>query len=237
MQSTAEPCQWWFLKASGASRVTRFWRRRGAHRRARRPGRGAAKVADGQGRQAVHLRRRGRRGEPSRPLRGAAAVAAVSLHVRAGRERLAVRRLPGCSMFTDNIGQFAPAHLNARGVSLALSRARPWPLSRPTGSACRGLTLGFVSEHTFNVDFGITTKDGEMHASASFCAGARRFSEPISPRDEDPKPWAASGLLEATPYGRQETWETRRPTGPRRAIPMVRRHDEYSSLGGVEPKR
>ncbi len=30
---------------------------------------------------------------------------------------------PGCSMFTDNIGQFTPVHLNARGVSLARSLA------------------------------------------------------------------------------------------------------------------
>ena len=32
---------------------------------------------------------------------------------------------PGCSMFTDNIGQFALAHLNARGVSLALVSRAP----------------------------------------------------------------------------------------------------------------
>jgi predicted dithiol-disulfide oxidoreductase (DUF899 family) len=27
---------------------------------------------------------------------------------------------PGCTMFVDNIGQFAVPHLSARGVSLAL---------------------------------------------------------------------------------------------------------------------
>jgi predicted dithiol-disulfide oxidoreductase (DUF899 family) len=32
---------------------------------------------------------------------------------------------PGCSMFTDNIGQFTPVHLHARDVSLALVSRAP----------------------------------------------------------------------------------------------------------------
>src|ERR1700688_2365207 len=32
---------------------------------------------------------------------------------------------PGCSMFLDNIGQFAPVHLKARGASLAVVSLAP----------------------------------------------------------------------------------------------------------------
>ena len=70
---------------------------------------------------------------------------------------------PGCSMFTDNIGQFAPAHLNARGVSLALvSRA---PLANIEAYRQRmSWPHRWVSSanNTFNVDFGMTTQDGEQ---------------------------------------------------------------------------
>jgi len=147
---------------------------------------------------------------------------------------------PGCSMFTDNIGQFAPAHLNARGVSLALVSRAPlatleayrkrmsWP-HRWVSSA----------NNTFNVDFGITTKDGEMHGLSVFLRrGEAIFRTYFTSRRGSEALGGVWGFLEATPYGRQETWEDSPPDWPQTApYQWWRRHDEYSSLGGVEPKR
>src|ERR1700731_4170605 len=76
---------------------------------------------------------------------------------------------PGCSMFVDNIGQFTPVHLNARGVSLAVVSLAPlanieayrkrmsWP-HRWVSSA----------NNSFNTDFGLTTAEGELHGMSVF---------------------------------------------------------------------
>jgi len=84
---------------------------------------------------------------------------------------------PGCSMFVDNIGQFTAVHLKARDVSLALVSRAPleniesyrrrmsWP-HRWVSSA----------HNSFNVDFGLTTGEGEMHGLSAFLRdGAQIF--------------------------------------------------------------
>jgi predicted dithiol-disulfide oxidoreductase (DUF899 family) len=50
---------------------------------------------------------------------------------------------PGCSMFTDNIGQFTTEHLKARGVALALCPSRPSRTSKPIGGAWGGRIGGY----------------------------------------------------------------------------------------------
>jgi predicted dithiol-disulfide oxidoreductase (DUF899 family) len=73
----------------------------------------------------------------------------------------------GCSSFADNVGHLA--HLHARGTSLVLvSRA---PLANIERYKKRmGRTLPWVSSFgsDFNVDFGLTTKEGEDHGLSVF---------------------------------------------------------------------
>ena len=138
---------------------------------------------------------------------------------------------PGCSMFLDNIGQFTPVHLKARGISLAVVSRAPlanieayrkrmeWP-HRWVSSA----------DNTFNVDFGMTTDEGERHGLSVFLRKdggvfrtyftSQRGTEGLG------NIW---GFLDATPYGRQESWE-KSPEGWPQAAPYQwwRRHDEYA---------
>jgi predicted dithiol-disulfide oxidoreductase (DUF899 family) len=139
---------------------------------------------------------------------------------------------PGCSMFLDNIGQFTPVHLKARGISLAVVSRAPlaniaayqkrmeWP-HRWVSSA----------NNTFNVDFGMTTEEGERHGLSVFLQKdgglfrtyftSQRGTEALG------NIW---GFLDATPYGRQESWE-KSPDGWPQAAPYQwwRRHDEYDT--------
>lgn len=139
---------------------------------------------------------------------------------------------PGCSMFLDNIGQFTPVHLQARGVSLAVvSRA---PLANIEAYRKRmSWPHRWVSSanNTFNADFGMTTAEGEKHGLSVFLRDgddifrtyftAQRGTEALG------NVW---GFLEATPYGRQENWEDS-PAGWPQTPPYQwwRRHDEYGS--------
>lgn len=137
---------------------------------------------------------------------------------------------PGCSMFLDNIGQFAPVHLKARGLSLAVVSRAPltnietyrkrmsWP-HRWVSSA----------DNSFNVDLGLTVPGEERHGLSVFLLKdgdiyrtyftAHRGSEGLG------NVW---GFLDSSPYGRQETWE-KSPAGWPQTPPYQwwRRHDEY----------
>jgi len=137
---------------------------------------------------------------------------------------------PGCSMFTDNIGQFANVHLNARGVSLALVSLAPianietyrkrmsWP-HRWVSSA----------NNSFNADLGITTPEGENHGLSVFLrTGDDVFRTYFTSARGSEALGNVWGFLDATPYGRQETWENS-PAGWPQSPPYQwwRRHDEY----------
>jgi predicted dithiol-disulfide oxidoreductase (DUF899 family) len=137
---------------------------------------------------------------------------------------------PGCSMFIDNIGQFTPVHLQARGISLALvSRA---PLENIEGYRKRmGWSHRWVSSagNSFNVDYGLTTPEGEGHGLSVFIGKGREIFRTYftSARGTEAlgNVW---GFLEATPYGRQETWEDSPPGWPQTPpYQWWRRHDEY----------
>ena len=139
---------------------------------------------------------------------------------------------PGCSMFVDNIGQFAVPHLRARGISLALVSVAPfasieayrqrmsWP-HRWVSSA----------NNSFNVDLGITTPSGEAHGLSAFLRrGDEVFRTYFTSRRGCEALGNVWGLLDATPYGRQETWEDSPPDWPQsRPYEWWRRHDEYES--------
>jgi predicted dithiol-disulfide oxidoreductase (DUF899 family) len=137
---------------------------------------------------------------------------------------------PGCSMFTDNIGQFTLTHLKAKDISFAMVSRGPlqnlqayrkrmeWP-HRWVSSA----------NNTFNVDFGLTTDRGEDHGLSVFLRDGdsiyRTYFTQARGTEQLGNIW---GFLEATPYGRQELWEDS-PAGWPQEPPYQwwRRHDEY----------
>lgn len=134
----------------------------------------------------------------------------------------------GCSMFVDQIGH--PAHLHARGVSLALiSRA---PLARIQAYRERmGWNLPWYSsaDSDFNDDFGLSSPDSETFGLSVFLRdGDAVFRSYFT----DGRGVEALGpvwtLLDLTPYGRQEEWEDS-PKGWPQTQPYQwwRRHDEY----------
>jgi predicted dithiol-disulfide oxidoreductase (DUF899 family) len=137
---------------------------------------------------------------------------------------------PGCSMFLDNIGQFTPVHLNARGASFAVVSLAPlakiqtyrkrmeWP-HRWVSSA----------NNSFNVDFGLTSPDLERHGLSVFLRkGNEIFRTYFTSQRGSEALGNIWGFLDATPYGRQENWE-RSPDGWPQTPPYQwwRRHDEY----------
>jgi predicted dithiol-disulfide oxidoreductase (DUF899 family) len=141
---------------------------------------------------------------------------------------------PGCSMFIDNIGQFALTHLAARDVSFAVvSRA---PLENLLAYKKRmSWTAPWVSSanNTFNVDFDLTTDKGENHAISVFVRDGdeiyRTYFTSARGTETVGTIW---GLLDLTPFGRQETWEDS-PQGRPQSAPYQwwRRHDEYPKQG------
>jgi predicted dithiol-disulfide oxidoreductase (DUF899 family) len=141
---------------------------------------------------------------------------------------------PGCSMFTDNIGQFALTHLAARGISYAIvSRA---PLANLQAYRQRmQWTAPWVSSanNSFNVDFGLTTEQGENHGLSVFLRDGgdifRTYFTSARGLEDIGTVW---GFLDRTPYGRQEMWEDS-PAGWPQSPPYQwwRRHDEYAAPG------
>jgi predicted dithiol-disulfide oxidoreductase (DUF899 family) len=144
---------------------------------------------------------------------------------------------PGCSMFTDNIGQFTTEHLKARGVTLALVSLAPFAniesYRKRMGWPHRWLSSANTS---FNSDFGMTTPEGEHHGLSVFLRRgddvyrtyftAQRGCEAVG------NVW---GFLDVTPYGRQETWEDSPPGWPQtKPYEWWRRHDEYPASAQLE---
>jgi predicted dithiol-disulfide oxidoreductase (DUF899 family) len=138
---------------------------------------------------------------------------------------------PGCSMFTDNIGQFTPQHLKARGVSLALVSRAPLANIEAYRKRMSWTHRWVSSEHnSFNVDFGMTTPEEERHGlSVLLRDGDEIYRTYFTSQRGTEVLGNVWGFLEATPYGRQETWEDS-PAGWPQTPPYQwwRRHDEYT---------
>ncbi len=139
---------------------------------------------------------------------------------------------PGCSMFLDNIGQFTLIHLRARDVSFAaVSRA---PLANIQAYKKRmEWAAPWVSSagNTFNVDFGLTTSDDELHGLSVFVRDGddifRTYFTSARGLEAVGSVWT---FLDLTPYGRQEEWEDSPPGWPQTApYQWWRRHDEYGN--------
>ncbi|GAA4306773.1 DUF899 domain-containing protein [Compostibacter hankyongensis] len=139
---------------------------------------------------------------------------------------------PGCSMFTDNIGQFTPAHLKARGISLALVSLAPLAsieaYRKRMGWSHRWVSSG---HNSFNKDLGITTPQGEGHGlSVLLRDGDRIYRTYFTSARGTEALGNVWGFLDATPFGRQEIWEDT-PEGRPQTEPYIwwRRHDEYDT--------
>jgi predicted dithiol-disulfide oxidoreductase (DUF899 family) len=139
---------------------------------------------------------------------------------------------PGCSMFTDNIGQFALVHLRARDTSFSLvSRA---PLANIEAYKKRmQWTAPWVSSagNTFNVDFGMTTDEGEHHGLSVFLRDGDEIFRTYFTSARGVEALGSSWtFLDLTPFGRQEEWEDS-PKGWPQSAPYQwwRRHDEYGA--------
>lgn len=137
---------------------------------------------------------------------------------------------PGCSMFTDNIGQFTPIHLKARGVSMGFVSLAPIENIEAYRKRMGWQHRWVSSAHnSFNTDFGVTTPKGEAHGLSVLLRDDDKIFRTYFTTERGCEAvgnvW---GFLDVTPFGRQETWEDS-PEGWPQSEPYKwwRRHDEY----------
>jgi predicted dithiol-disulfide oxidoreductase (DUF899 family) len=138
---------------------------------------------------------------------------------------------PGCSMYLDNLGRYVMPHLHARDASFAVVSLAPlqniaayhkrmqWPV-----------TWVSSANNTFNVDFGLSTPEGENHGlSVLFREGDAIFRTYFTQARGLETVGTVWNLLDLTPFGRQEEWEDT-PQGRPKSAPYQwwHRHDEYT---------
>jgi predicted dithiol-disulfide oxidoreductase (DUF899 family) len=136
---------------------------------------------------------------------------------------------PGCSMVVDNMGH--PAHLHARDTSLVLVSYAP--LAQIESYRKRmGWSLPWFSSFgsDFNVDFGVTTEQGEVFGLSVFLRDGDDVFRTYFTNGRGVETLMSNwGLLDLMPFGRQEDWEDS-PEGWPQTPPYQwwRRHDEYA---------
>jgi predicted dithiol-disulfide oxidoreductase (DUF899 family) len=140
---------------------------------------------------------------------------------------------PGCSMFVDQVGHLA--HLHARDTSFCLvSRA---PLANIVRYKERmGWSIPWVSsaDSDLNVDFGVTTDEGETFGLSVFLRNDRSVYRAYFTAGRGVEALGSIWtFLDLTPLGRQEEWEDS-PSGRAGTAPYTwwRRHDEYGNESG-----
>jgi predicted dithiol-disulfide oxidoreductase (DUF899 family) len=134
----------------------------------------------------------------------------------------------GCASFTDNVGNLA--HLHARDTSMAFVSRAPLAEIRAVRERL-GWTLPWYSSYgsDFNVDFGVSTPDGERFGLSVFLRdGDDVFRTYFTDARGVDRLRPDFNLLDLTPLGRQETWEDS-PEGWPQTAPYEwwRLHDEY----------
>ncbi|MBN8423075.1 DUF899 domain-containing protein [Microbacterium esteraromaticum] len=134
----------------------------------------------------------------------------------------------GCSMMAEHIGPLS--HLHARRTSFVLtSRA---PFARLNAYRDRmGWRLPWYSTvgDDFNVDFRATVDGQERQAISVFLRREDRVFHTWSTYGRGEEPFMlVFDLLDLTPYGRQEDWESSPPGVPQNpTYSWMRRSDEY----------
>ena len=136
----------------------------------------------------------------------------------------------GCSWYADNIGSLS--HLHARDTSLVLVSRAPLP-NILAYKKRMGWHLPWYSSagSDFNVDFGVTSADGESSGTSVFLRdGEQVFHTYFTSGRGDEMLGSFWAFLDLTPLGRQETWEDSPPGWPQSPpYEWWRRHDEYES--------
>jgi predicted dithiol-disulfide oxidoreductase (DUF899 family) len=135
---------------------------------------------------------------------------------------------PGCSFFVDQIGHLS--HLHARDTSFALVSRAPLA-SILTYKRRMDWTVPWFSSagNDFNIDFGVTTDEGETFGLSVFLRDDDRvFRTYFTDGRGVEALGSAWTFLDLTPLGRQEDWEDS-PEGRPQSPPYQwwRRHDEY----------
>lgn len=134
----------------------------------------------------------------------------------------------GCSMFTDHIGHLA--HLHARDTSLILVSRAPLAEIEPIKQRM-GWTVPWYSSFgsDFNVDFGLTTDEGETFGLSVFLQEGGNVYRTYFTAGRGVEALGSTwSFLDLTPLGRQEEWEES-PDGWPQTLPYEwwRLHDEY----------
>jgi predicted dithiol-disulfide oxidoreductase (DUF899 family) len=135
---------------------------------------------------------------------------------------------PGCSMFVDQIGHLA--HPHARDTTLVLVSRAPLAQIEPYRKRMGWPVPWFSSSGSdFNVDFGLTTDQGETFGLSVFLHdGDSVFRTYFTAGRGVEALGSVWTFLDLTPFGRQEDWEDSPdgwPKTPR--YTWWRRHDEY----------
>lgn len=143
---------------------------------------------------------------------------------------------PGCSMFVDNMGHLA--HLHARNTSFALVSRAPLANISPYKERMGWTVPWFSSSGSdFNVDFGVTSDEGETFGLSVFLRDGDRIYRTYFTSGRGVEALGSGWtFLDLTPLGRQEDWEDSPagwPQTPR--YEWWRRHDEYEKPGGAGP--
>jgi predicted dithiol-disulfide oxidoreductase (DUF899 family) len=137
---------------------------------------------------------------------------------------------PGCSMFMDNVGQFALTHVAHRDTSFAVVSRGPLEslLAYKQRMSWHPLWVS-SAKNTFNADFGLTTEKGEDHGLSVLVRDGNEIFRTYFTSSRGLETVGTTwSLLDLTPFGRQETWEDS-PEGRPQSAPYQwwRRHDEY----------
>jgi predicted dithiol-disulfide oxidoreductase (DUF899 family) len=135
---------------------------------------------------------------------------------------------PGCSMVVDNVGHLA--HLHARDTSFVLVSRAPLAKIKIYQKRMGWKVPWFSSaDSDFNVDFGVTTKEGETFGLSIFLRDGDQVFHTYFTADRGVEALGSSWtFLDLMPFGRQEDWEDT-PAGRPQTAPYQwwRRHDEY----------
>ena len=141
-----------------------------------------------------------------------------------------------CSWYADNVGNLS--HLHARDTSFVMISLAPFP-NILAYKKRMGWTFPWFSSAAsdFNVDFGMSTPEGEVSGTSVFLRDEGRvFRTYFTTGRGDEMLGNFWAFLDLTPFGRQENWEDS-PEGWPQSEPYEwwRRHDEYDQVAKRDP--
>ena len=131
----------------------------------------------------------------------------------------------GCATFTDNLDNYCGPHLSARGTRLILMARAP-QAQIETVRQRFGWTVPWYSSHgtTFNDDMGLTA----FGLSVLLRDGGEVFRTYFTTARGVDRLRLDFNLLDLTPFGRQESWETSPEGWPQDpTMSWLRLRDEY----------